>query len=291
MSAWRIGGGSVRGPAHERTGKPNQDAILWQPSAGQGSRDRRRRRRRPWRRAPFPLRRRLEAGGRGGHRAARLGPRRWRDHRFRPQYHRRDRPGLAACGSMPHLAATPFDDPAAPASYTPYGATLLAVGANETQMLVLQIGDGDLMLGYPDGALERPLRRRSRAWSASRPIRCACPMRPSASGSPASARGEGRPLPSFVMLSTDGVSKSFRDDGAFEAAIASLARPRDRELGSHARRPARLAQRRDQPRQRRRRDSLSCGADATQSRPRPQGGNRPMADPEPTVRAPGAPGS
>jgi hypothetical protein len=35
-------------------------------------------------------------------------------------------------------------------------------------------------------------------------------------------KAEDKPLPNFVSLATDGVSKSFRDDGAFEAAIASL---------------------------------------------------------------------
>ncbi len=219
MSFWRIGGGSVRGPSHERTGKPNQDAMLWQPSTGRGSR--------------------IVGAVADGHGAALhfrsdVGSKlaveavteliAWDlddgeitdfDHSITAEIVQAWRMRIDA-----HLAAEPFDPPA-PASYTPYGATLLAVGANETQMLVLQIGDGDLLLGYADGSLVRPLDADDglvgeQTYSLCMPdaterFRLAC-----------FRSGDGRPLPSFIMLSTDGVSKSFRDDGAFEEAIASL---------------------------------------------------------------------
>lgn len=220
MSAWRIGGGSVRGPTHERNGKPNQDAILWEPSTGLGSR--------------------IVGAVADGHGAAPhfrsdVGSRlaveavtemlAWDlddgeitdfDHSITGEIVQAWRQRVEA-----HLAAEPFDDPAMPASYTPYGATLLAIGANETQMLVLQVGDGDLLIGYPDGTMARPLDDDQglvgeQTYSLCMPdaaerFRLSC-----------FRAGDGRPLPSFLMLSTDGVSKSFRDDGAFEAAIASL---------------------------------------------------------------------
>jgi len=220
MSFWRIGGGSVRGPAHERTGKPNQDAILWQPSAGQGSR---------------VVGAVADGHGAAPHFRSDTGSRlaveavtellAWDlddgeitdfDHNIIVEIVQAWRQRVDA-----HLAATPFDDPAMPPSYTPYGATLLAIGANETQMLVLQIGDGDLLVGYPDGSLVRPLDEDEglvgeQTYSLCLPdatdrFRLAC-----------FRKGEGRPLPNFVTLSTDGVAKSFRDDGAFEEAIVSL---------------------------------------------------------------------
>ena len=39
----------------------------------------------------------------------------------------------------------------------PYGATLAAVAMAPGQLLVLQIGDSDVLFGYPDGRIERPL--------------------------------------------------------------------------------------------------------------------------------------
>lgn len=219
MSEWRIGGGSVRGPTHERSGKPNQDAILWQPGAGLGSR---------------VVGAVADGHGAAPHFRSDVGSRlaveavtellAWDlddgeitdfDHSIAAEIVQAWRMRVDA-----HLAETPLEDGVAP-SYTPYGSTLLAVGANETQMLVLQIGDGDLLIGYPDGDLVQPLdsdfglvgEQTYSLCMADAPerFRLAC-----------FRSGDGRPLPSFFMLSTDGVSKSFRDDGAFEGAIAAL---------------------------------------------------------------------
>ena len=219
MSFWRIGGGSVRGPAHERTGKPNQDAILWQPSAGQGSR---------------VVGAVADGHGASPHFRSDVGSRlaveavtemiAWDlddgeindfDESLAGEIVQAWRQRVDA-----HLAETPYDPPV-PHGYTPYGATLLALGANETQMLVLQVGDGDLLVGFPDGRLERPLQADEGLVGEQTYSLC---MSDAAQRFRLATfwKTADRPLPSFVSLSTDGVAKSFRDDGAFEEAIVAL---------------------------------------------------------------------
>ncbi|HRK65277.1 MAG TPA: protein phosphatase 2C domain-containing protein, partial [Terricaulis sp.] len=124
-----------------------------------------------------------------------------------------------------HIAENPYSEAerkqliAPPLS--PYGATLVAAGVNAGVMALVQIGDGDLLIGYESGRLERPL-----------------PAGPALSGeltfslcqedalswflSAVLWRDQNRPWPDFIFLATDGVSKSFRDDGAFEAEVARL---------------------------------------------------------------------
>ena len=219
MNSWRIGGGTVRGPAHDRAGKPNQDAVVWMPRTGEGSR--------------------IVGAVADGHGAAA---------HFRSDVG--SRLAVEAVAELiawdlddgeiddfdeslaaeivqawqqrvdAHLRETPYDPPAAH-GYTPYGATLLAVGANETQMLVLQIGDGDLLVGYPDGRLERPLDDDEGLIGEQTYSLCMADA-PQRFRLATFWKSDDRPLPSFISLSTDGVGKSFRDDGAFEGAIASL---------------------------------------------------------------------
>ena len=219
MSEWRIGGASVRGPAHIRGGKPNQDSIAWLPQGGTGAR--------------------IVAAVSDGHGAA-------------PHF-RSDLGSAFAVAAASEVLAWDLDEPesdefegglvgeiarawrakveahlaaepletANGASFIPYGATLLAAGATEEQLIALQIGDGDLLIGYPDGRIERPLASDKglvgeQTYSlcqgdAEQRFRLAIFW-----------RSEDKPLPDFLMLATDGVSKSFRDDALFTAAIASL---------------------------------------------------------------------
>ncbi len=219
MSEWRIGGASVRGPAHIRGGKPNQDSIAWLPQGGTGAR--------------------IVAAVSDGHGAA-------------PHF-RSDLGSAFAVAAASEVLAWDLDEPesdefegglvgeiarawrakveahlaaepletANGASFIPYGATLLAAGATEEQLIALQIGDGDLLIGYPDGRIERPLASDEglvgeQTYSlcqgdAEQRFRLAIFW-----------RSEDKPLPDFLMLATDGVSKSFRDDALFTAAIASL---------------------------------------------------------------------
>jgi hypothetical protein len=219
VSGWRIGGASVRGAAHVRNGKPNQDALLWTPAGGIGNR--------------------VVGAVSDGHGAAL---------HFRSaigaalatgaateliSWHMDDGAedgeiageilGLWRSRVDDHLAATPHPATEIGSRYTPYGATLIGFGATSEQILLLQIGDGDLIIGFADGHLERPLRADDglvgeQTYSlclddAERRFRLASLW-----------RGGNRPLPDFAFLATDGISKSFRDDATFVAAITELRR-------------------------------------------------------------------
>lgn len=102
-----------------------------------------------------------------------------------------------------------------------YGATLIAVRVTPEIGQMLQIGDGDLLVGFPDGRLERPLRsdeglRGEETYSlclndAARHFRTATFW-----------RGDDRHWPDFVFLSTDGISKSYADEDGFRGAVDQL---------------------------------------------------------------------
>ena len=221
MSVWRIGGASVRGAAHVESGQPNQDAVHWHLGEGSG--------------------RRIVAAVADGHGSA--------------AHSRSDVGARYAVASAAELIARHLDDGGGEdrlageilrlwrsrverhlithpldtlevlllqgSPYTPYGTTLIAVGADDEQLVMLQIGDGDLVLGFADGRIARPLPRDEgltgeQTWSlcvddAEQRFRWA-----------AMTRSDGDP--DFVLLASDGVSKCFRDEAAFETAIRELRR-------------------------------------------------------------------
>jgi serine/threonine protein phosphatase PrpC len=123
-----------------------------------------------------------------------------------------------------HLAENPFDaaqQSGSSSPYSPYGATLLTLAANQDIIAMLQIGDGDLMLGYPDGRIERPLR--SDEGLVGEQTYSLCQNDAEGRFRVASLwRSEPSGWPDFALLSSDGVSKSFRDDEAFEDAVRRL---------------------------------------------------------------------
>ena len=102
-----------------------------------------------------------------------------------------------------------------------YGATLIAARLTRDIGQFIQIGDGDLLLGYPDGRLERPLQadqglHGEETYSlclgdAAQHFRTATLW-----------RDEDANWPDFMFLSTDGISKSFSDESKFRDAIAQL---------------------------------------------------------------------
>jgi hypothetical protein len=222
-ATWQVGGASVRGAAHVRTGRPNQDALAWSPTAGQGER--------------------IAVAVSDGHGA----PRHFRSGEGAALavaaavellgWHLDDRdaddptqPALPAAilghwrqAVAAHLAEHPLDRPAADA-LEPYGATLVSLAAAGDVLTALQIGDGDLLLGYPDGRLQRPFADDEglvgeQTYSlclphAERRFRQATIWRDADAGA----------WPDFALLASDGVAKSFRDDAAFLAAMGELRR-------------------------------------------------------------------
>ncbi len=218
-SHWLVGGASVRGSLHVRNGAPNQDALFCQTDApsraaiaavadGHGA----------------PAYFRSGIGAELAVRAARAVMESDLDDadgadlasailaRWRADVH-------AHMGSHPYTRHE--RDLADYPPLSPYGATLIAAGANAGVLTVLQIGDGDLFLGYPDGRLEQPLpagpqlkgeqtfslcQEDARRWFQSAVL----------------WRSANGPFPDFVFMATDGVSKSFHDERAFRAEVSRL---------------------------------------------------------------------
>jgi hypothetical protein len=221
---WRIDGASARGASHIRSGRPNQDAVEWRPASSPASR--------------------ISGAVSDGHGAA---------VHFRSDVGSRlathgaadllawhmddaetDEADVAIAGELvahwqrevaAHAAANPYSEieavPPQASPLTPYGATLVAFAVNATMMLALQIGDGDLLIGYPDGRIERPLRADMGLVGEETYSLCL----PDAVARFRTATlwcGSGDEWPDFIAATTDGVAKSYRDDAGFERAIGQL---------------------------------------------------------------------
>jgi serine/threonine protein phosphatase PrpC len=216
---WIVGGASARGAAHQRRGMPNQDAINWQPRETTA--------------------RHFIAAVADGHGAP-------------PHVHSRIGAGLAVEGAAAALewflsgdasdaaaaelkaetllvwreavarhaaASAGGDDWVEPTvdTHVPYGSTLIAVAASDDMTVVLQIGDGDLLLGYPDGRLERPLPQDEGLVGEQTYSLCA----PDAlSRFRVAVLRDAEALPDFVLLATDGLSKSFAGESDFRKVVA-----------------------------------------------------------------------
>lgn len=224
---WRLGGASVRGLTHERRGAPNQDAWVCQN---------------PDKKNPAIA---AVADGHGAAAHFRSGT--GAELAVRAalsvlQSELDDADGGELAGAVvarwradvrAHMGANPYTEAerrlADHPPLSPYGATLIAAGVNSGVLALLQIGDGDLVLGYPDGRLERPL-----------------PAGPTLKGEQTFSlcqedaltwfrsavlwRSDDRPWPDFVFMATDGVSKSFHDDDAFLSAVADIRAASERDF-------------------------------------------------------------
>ncbi len=221
QGVWAAGGSSVRGASHVRRDMPNQDALALAPSGtggkqatdveafiaavadGHG--------------APAyhhsdigsrlavgcaieALRRFVGGGGAEGMIEEILA--RWRE-AVMADHHARAQVGADWVETSPDVLV-------------PYGCTLAAVAVAPSQLLVLQIGDSDVLFGYPDGRIERPLPVDQGLVGEQTYSLCALD---------AAQRFRARIMvpddalgwPDFVMLSTDGIAKSFADEKAFVA--------------------------------------------------------------------------
>ena len=217
-STWQVGGASALGASHARRKQPNQDAVRWAPEAGQG--------------------RRVVVAVSDGHGAA---------PHYRSEVGSRlaveaaeavllpfldGAPSEAAAAALPerivsawrqsvlrHVAAHPLVGSWVESEadkLLPYGATLVAVAAGEGLLAIVQIGDGDILLGHPDGGITRPLPNDvgmvgEQTYSlctddAAERFRVRLILPHDAAG-----------WPDFIMLSTDGVAKSFADEDAFRS--------------------------------------------------------------------------
>jgi serine/threonine protein phosphatase PrpC len=217
---WVVGGASERGASHVRRGTPNQDAIHWLPRETTARH--------------FIA---AVADGHGGARyiRSRIGAQLAVEQVASVlEWFLDGDTSDASAAELPQQTLTAWRDAVQrhAASVTTdgewveavedklilYGATLLAVAASDDLAVVMQIGDGDLYLGYSDGRLVRPLPDDTglvgeQTYSLCSPdalsrFRIAV-VRP----------GPDVTLPDFVFMSTDGVSKSFADETAFRGVV------------------------------------------------------------------------
>lgn len=219
--AWSLGGASVRGAAHVRRGQPNQDAIAWLPQS-----------------AVTGTARAFAAAVSDGHGGAayyrsEVGARLAVETAMAVLGRFLETPEAAGDAAaiveavlaawreavLHDLSGNPVESDWIESEHDkllPYGATLAAVAVRHDRLLALQIGDGDMLFGYPDGRVERPLPSDAGLVGEQTYSLCLsdaaqrfriCDSR----------RIDGRPWPDFVMLSTDGVSKSFPDEKTFQS--------------------------------------------------------------------------
>lgn len=247
---WRANGRSVIGAGHFGAGLPNQDAIDWRPKSadaadavmavadGHG--------------AAMHFR-----SGRGAQMAVEAATGLLAAALDRPQWiaagDAAAARGLVAAivarwrqAVLAHVAADPLDRASRRDPFVPYGTTLIAAAASPAGLALMQIGDGDLVLGRDDGGFVRPLPDDQgllgqQTYSLCQPD-AAQRFRLHIVPAPAHAAIE------FVMLSTDGLSKSFRGGEDFldvarawrgaltDADPATLCRDLDRRLAEISRR-------------------------------------------------------
>ena len=199
---WRIAGATARGASHIRRGAPNQDAIRWAEADGavavaladgHGGAAHERSEIGSAIAVEVAVDLGLAAAGAGAD--GRLVERILSEWRSRVRAH--------AAGDPPAVA----DEPAL---LSLYGSTLiLAVGTAEA-LTVLQIGDGDLLVGRTGGAIERPLPDDEGLVGEQTYSLCL----PNAAEAARMAVLDASDV-DFVMLATDGLSKSFADDADF----------------------------------------------------------------------------
>ena len=210
---WQVVGQSVRGAVHERNGLPNQDAIYWLPSSGEGSS--------------------IVLAVADGHGSARYS----RSHigaclavesaaQLVHEFINSQADNLSLLKDavedwLPralvrkwvevvtdHYNAEPLNEE----SIVAYGATLIVAAVSERFALYLQLGDGEILTVSESGEVTRPLTRDDRLIANETTSLCA----PDAWRD---FRVSFQPLnhssPALILLSTDGYPNSFRHESGF----------------------------------------------------------------------------
>ena len=116
-----------------------------------------------------------------------------------------------------HLTEHPIQSPGENI-YFPYGTTLVMVAANADTFLALQLGDGDLVIGYEDGRIVKPFV--SDDGLVGEQTYSLCLDSAADYAKLWIIRGDQEPWPDFALVATDGVSKSFVDDAKFLDTVA-----------------------------------------------------------------------
>ncbi|MEM1021304.1 MAG: PP2C family serine/threonine-protein phosphatase [Pseudomonadota bacterium] len=212
---WQAGGASVRGKSHERSDMPNQDAFSFRPDG------------RPANRTVLAV-----SDGHGSPKSFRsdVGSRLAVEAAVEAlDWFFDDADVFAADGSLAndivtawrtkvdaHRAQHPLPAGSDETSYLPYGATLICAGITETLLVAIQIGDGDLLLGYQDGFIEKPLPD-DQGLVGEETYSLCLPNAAEAARIHLAERSAASAWPDFLFLSTDGIAKSFATDSDYLA--------------------------------------------------------------------------
>ena len=103
--------------------------------------------------------------------------------------------------------------------FSPYGATMLGLMAERRQVCLMQLGDGDILLGYADGRIERPIAPDTGLWGEQTYSLC-LPNAENYLHGWVAHRDWDDELPDFILASTDGVSKSLVSEDDFHDLAA-----------------------------------------------------------------------
>jgi hypothetical protein len=216
-----VSGASALGSYHARDGRPNQDAFAWSPPGGSGTR--------------------IVAAVADGHgasvhfrsdRGARFAVERAVDvlgrHIDADDPPEEALPGTMVAAWRNAVHADLRTDPLSVhggrpgATLAPYGTTLIGMAATAAELTLFQIGDGDLLLVYPDGRVTQPFSPDDGLVGEQTYSLCMDDAEAYARTASFWRNGHGD-WPLAVILSSDGVSKSFRGDEAFRDAARQLA--------------------------------------------------------------------
>ena len=105
--------------------------------------------------------------------------------------------------------------------YLAYGATLMAVLVTNLYLVYLQLGDGDIVAVSEDGDVLRPIPRDDRLMGNMTTSLC---MEEAAREMRVRFQTADSGLPAMILVSTDGYSNSFVDDGSFLKAGPDMLR-------------------------------------------------------------------
>lgn len=212
VTGWLAGGATARGASHHRSGLPNQDSIGWiAPGAG-------------LRRGAMVV-----SDGHGGkahdrsHDGSRLAVE-CALAEFVPLLAEGADTDAAFAEARAGIAAriherwkrrlAELTGAADEAMMVRHGATLVAVACGDESLLLVQLGDGDILIGRRDATLERPLPEDDGLTGEQTHSLCETDA-PGFARTAIIARGRGGSAIDFVMASTDGLAKSFPDDASF----------------------------------------------------------------------------
>ena len=216
---WRVFGRSVRGASHRRRGLPNQDALGWTATPaghlvlavadGHGSSACFRSDTGSALAVQCSLDLIAELSGSldfSHHFLDDI------EHSFKNQLVVRWREAVST-----HLAQQPYTAEeeliaSRRAPFTPYGSTLLAAFASQSQLWLFQIGDGDILMVSSTGRVSRPWPRDSRLLGVETTSLC---TDDAAHNIRLRVEPLTPPSPSLILLCTDGYSNSFRNDAGF----------------------------------------------------------------------------